>query len=228
MEAPTEVAIPDVLAALERMHGRERWHWTPDSDPFEVAVGAILVQHTTWTNAERAVERLREAGVLDPHRLAGLPDEAIEELIRPSGQYRTKARKLRAFLDLVARHGSLEALLALPPVELRAQLLDTWGIGEETADAITLYAAARPAVVVDAYTRRLFSRLGLGPPPDGSYRAWQTYLAGELPADAPALARFHALVVLHAKRLCLARRPRCDDCDLARRCAFAAAPPLSP
>lgn len=228
MEAPTEVAIPDILGALERMHGGERWHWDTDSDPFEVAVGAILVQHTTWTNAERAVDRLRDARVLDPDRLAELPDEAIEELIRPSGQYRTKARKLRAFLELVARHGSLEALLALPPAELRAQLLDTWGIGEETADAITLYAAGRPAVVVDAYTRRLFSRLGLGPPPGDSYRAWQTYLAGELAADAPALARFHALVVLHAKRLCLARRPRCDDCDLAPRCAFVAAPPLSP
>ena len=221
-------ATPDVLAALERMHGGERWHWEADSDPFEVAVGAILVQHTTWTNAERAVERLSEAGVLDPDRLAELPDEAIEELVRPSGQYRTKARKLRAFLGLVARRHSLEALLALPAEELREQLLDTWGIGEETADAIILYAAGRPAVVVDAYTRRLFSRLGLGPPPDGSYRAWQTYLAAELPADAPALARFHALVVLHAKRLCLARRPRCGDCQLAPRCAFAPAPPLSP
>ena len=221
-------AVPDVLAALERMHGGERWHWDADSDPFEVAVGAILVQHTTWTNAERAVERLREARVLDPDRLAELPDEAIEELVRPSGQYRTKARKLRAFLELVARHHSLEALLALPPAELRAQLLDTWGIGEETADVITLYAAGRPAVVVDAYTRRLFSRLGLGPPPSDSSRAWQAYLAAELPADAPALARFHALVVLHARRLCLARRPRCGDCDLASRCAFAPAPPLSP
>ncbi|MCY4392333.1 MAG: endonuclease [Chloroflexi bacterium] len=221
--------MPDILAALERMHGRERWHWDADTNPFEVAVGAILVQHTTWTNAERAVERLREARVLDPDRLAGLPDDEMEELIRPSGQYRTKARKLRAFLELVARHHSLEALLALPPAELRAQLLDTWGIGEETADAITLYAAGRPAVVVvDAYTRRLFSRLGLGPPPGDSYRAWQTYLAAGLPADAPALARFHALVVLHARRLCLARRPRCGDCDLAPRCAFSPAPPLSP
>ncbi len=210
------------------MHGGERWHWDVDSDPFEVAVGAILVQHTAWTNAERAVERLREARALDPDRLAGLPDEAIEELVRPSGQYRTKARKLRAFLELVARHHSLEALLALPPEELREQLLDTWGVGEETADAIILYAAGRPAVVVDAYTRRLFSRLALGPAPGDSYRAWQTYLAAELPADAPALARFHALVVLHAKRLCLARRPRCGDCDLAPRCAFAPAPPLSP
>ena len=195
-------SVPDILAALERMHGAEHWHWSPETDPFEVAVGAILVQHTNWTNAERAVDRLRDAGVLDPVRLAELPDEAIEELVRPSGQFRTKARKLRAFL--------------------------TWGIGEETADAIALYAAGLPAVVVDAYTRRLFSRLGLGPPPDDPYAAWQAYLAAELPGDAPALARFHALVVLHAKRLCLARRPRCGDCDLAPRCAFASAAPLPP
>jgi len=210
------------------MHGAERWHWTPESDPFEVAVGAILVQHTAWTNAERAVDRLREAGALDPAALAALPDDAIEELVRPSGQYRTKARKLRAFLDLIARHGSLEALLDLPAAALRERLLDTWGIGEETADVIALYAAGKPAVVVDAYTRRLFSRLGLGPPPDAPYGDWQRYLAAGLPADAPALARFHALVVLHAKRLCLARRPRCGDCALASRCGFAAAPPLSP
>ena len=228
MTAPTPPSIPHVVAALERMHGAERWHWTPESDPFEVAVGAILVQHTNWTNAERAVDRLRDAGVLDPERLAALPDGGIEELIRPSGQYRTKARKLRAFLDLIARHDSLEALLALPPEALRAELLATWGIGDETADAIALYAAGQPAVVVDAYTRRLFSRLGLGPPPDDSYRTWQAYLAGELPGDAPALARFHALVVLHAKRLCLARRPRCGDCDLAPCCAFASDAPLPP
>ncbi len=220
--------VPDVVVALERMHGGERWHWTAGSDPFEVALGAILVQHTTWTNAERAVDRLRAAGVLDPERLAELPDEAIEEFIRPSGQYRTKARKLRAFLDLIARQGSLEALLTLPPDALRERLLATWGIGEETADVIALYAAHNPAVVVDAYTRRLFSRLGLGPPPDDTYAAWQRYLAGDLPVDAPALARFHALVVLHAKRLCLARRPRCGDCELASRCPAAAGPPLPP
>ena len=220
--------VPNIPAALERMHGGERWHWTVESDPFEVAVGAILVQHTSWTNAERAIERLREAQLLDPRRLAELPGEAIEELIRPSGQYRTKARKLRAFLDLIARHGSLEALLALPPESLRERLLATWGIGEETADAIALYAARRPAVVVDAYTRRLFSRLGLGPSPDDSYGAWQRYLGGELPAEAPALARFHALVVLHAKRLCLARRPRCGECELAPRCRAARGEPLPP
>ena len=226
--AATPLPIPHILDALERMHGAERWHWTPASDPFEVALGAILVQHTAWTNAERAIDRLREADALDPAALAALPDAAIEELIRPSGQYRTKARKLRAFLDLIAGHGSLAALLALPAPALRERLLGTWGIGEETADVIALYAAGKPAVVVDAYTRRLFARVGLGPPPDAPYRDWQAYLAAELPDDAPALARFHALAVLHGKRLCLARRPRCGDCQLAPRCAFAPTPPLSP
>ena len=221
-------AVPDILAALERMHGEEHWHWTPATDPFEVALGALLVQRTSWTNAERAIDRLRDADVLDPERLAALPDEAIEELVRPSGQYRTKARKLRAFLDLVARHGSLRALLALPPEALREHLLATWGIGPETADVILLYAAGYPAVVVDTYTRRLFARLAAGPSPDAPYAAWQAFLAAGLPADAPALARFHALVVLHGKRLCLARRPRCGDCDLVSRCAFATAPPLPP
>ncbi len=220
--------ISDVVAALERMHGGERWHWTPESDPFEVALGAILVQHTSWTNAERAIDRLREAGVLDPQRLSELPGDAVEELIRPSGQYRTKARKLHAFLDLIARHGSLDGLLALPPEELRGQLLATWGIGPETADALVLYAAGYPAIVVDAYTRRLFSRLAMGPSPDAPYQAWQAWLADALPAAAPELARFHALVVLHGKRLCLARRPRCGQCELAPRCAFAATPPLPP
>ena len=220
--------FPDILGGLEGMHGRERWHWTVESDPFEVVVGAILVQHTNWTNAERAVERLREADALDPERLAELPDGEIEELVRPSGQYRTKARKLRAFLDLVERHGSLGTLLALPAGVLRERLLGTWGIGEETADAIALYAAQRPAVVVDAYTRRLFSRVGLGPSPDDSYGAWQGYLGGELPGETQALARFHALVVLHGKRLCHARRPRCGECSLASRCGAALAAPLPP
>ncbi len=218
------VSLPAVVEALERMHGDERWHWDDGADPFEVALGAILVQRTAWANAERALDRLREARVLDPERLAALSDADIEALVRPAGQYRTKTRKLRAFLDLVARHGSLAALLALPPKTLRERLLATWGIGEETADAIALYAARKPAVVVDAYARRLFSRLGHGPAFDAPAADWRGWLAPRLPPDAPALARFHALVVLHGKRLCRARRPRCGQCELAPRCRAALAP----
>ncbi len=218
MTVPT---IPSVVEALARMHGGERWHWDEGADPFEVALGAILVQRTAWANAERAIERLRGARVLDPERLAALSDADIEALIRPAGQYRTKTRKLRAFLDLIAREGSLAALLALPPDAQRERLLATWGIGEETADAILLYAAHKPAVVVDAYARRLFSRLGHGPASDADWRGW---LAERLPSDRPALARFHALVVLHGKRLCHARRPRCGQCELAPRCRAALAP----
>ena len=216
--------IPAVMDALERMHGGEHWHWDEGSDPFEVALGAILVQHTAWTNAERALDRLREARALAPERLAALSDADLEALIRPAGQYRAKARKLRAFLDLVAREGSLAALLALPPETLRERLLATWGIGEETADAIILYAARKPAVLVDAYARRLFSRLGHGPAFDAPAADWRGWLAERLPPDAPALARFHALVVLHGKRLCRARRPRCGQCELAPRCRAALAP----
>ncbi|HCU99742.1 MAG TPA: endonuclease, partial [Dehalococcoidia bacterium] len=174
-------AFSDVVSALEVMHCSEFWHWTAESNPFEVVVGAILVQHTNWTNAERALARLRLAGILEPKLLAGLTDKEIEELIRSSGEYHTKAKKLRAFLCLIARYGSLEALLEEPVHKLRDQLLDTWGIGEETADAIVLYAARQPAVVVDGYTRRLFGRLGLGPSPSDSYREWQAYLKAELP-----------------------------------------------
>ena len=200
------------------MHGAEQWHWTEESDPFEIAVGAILVQRTTWTNAERAVDRLRAAGVLDPVALEALSDEAIESLIRPSGQYRTKARKLRAFLDLIAANGSFAALLALPLPGLRERLLGTWGIGEETADAIALYAALQPTFVIDAYTRRLFGRLEVGPDSEAPYREWQQFLAAALPGDWRRWARAHALIVLHAKHLCRSRRPRCGECWLQPRC----------
>lgn len=216
-------AIPDVVDALERMHGRERWHWDARTDPFEVAVGAVLVQHAAWTNAERALDRLRAARALAPEPLAALADADIEALIRPAGPYRAKTRTLRALLGLIAREGSLRALLALPPATLRERLLGVRGIGEETADVIVLYAAHAPAVVVDAYARRLCARLGLGPAPDAPAGVWRDWLARELPPDAPALARFHALVVLHGKRLCRARRPRCGQCELAPGCRAALA-----
>ena len=216
---PVEVA--EIVAVLERMHGAEHWHWSERADPFEIAVGAILVQRTTWTNAEQALDRLRAAAALHPRGLAILSDDELEELIRPSGQYRTKARKLRAFLDLIARSGSFEVLLALPPAALRGRLLETWGIGEETADAIVLYAAHRPAFVVDAYTRRLFGRLGVGPDPGASYGVWQRFLAAALPRDWRLWAHVHALIVLHAKHLCRARSPKCGECDLRERCPAA-------
>jgi len=211
--APLEI-LPD----LEAMHAWRGWHWWPDADPFEVIVGAILVQNTAWANVERALDQLRAAGALELAKMDALSQEEVELLVRPAGQFHQKARKLRAFLDLVREQGSLDHLLALPADELRRTLLATWGIGKETADCIILYASCQPADITDAYLIRLCSRLGLGPVGSNSYDAWQAWLVPQMPRDRDLLARFHALVVMHCKHFCRKSRPRCDDCLLLQRC----------
>lgn len=208
-----------VYETLDRMHGWRGWHWWPDADPFEVCVGAILVQNTSWSNVERALDSLRTREALRFEAMAALNDETLEALIRPSGQYRQKARKLRAFLGTAQAAGGVERLLALDAVQLRTRLLATWGIGPETADCIVCYASGQPALVVDAYTARFFSRLGTGP--DGvAYAAWQDWLTRRLPVDRNLYARLHALIVLHCKHLCRKRAPLCEACDLRERCSF--------
>jgi endonuclease III related protein len=206
---------------LDAMHTWRGWHWWPDAPPFEVIVGAILVQRTTWTNVEKALAVLRANAALDFHAMDALPHEELEQLVHHSGQFRQKARKLRAFLDLANSHGSLESLLSLPAPRLRSELLATWGIGPETADCIVLYAAKQPAFVMDAYTIRISSRLGFGPVHTSSYDEWQRYFVDRLPPDTDLWARFHALLTLHAKHLCVARRPRCHECALQPGCEFA-------
>jgi endonuclease-3 related protein len=207
-----------IFHGLDRMHGWRQWHWDPDSDPFEVAVGAILVQNTQWTNAEAATERLKAAGALNVPAMSSIETEALAELIRPSGQFRQKAKKLRAFLDLIEAHGSFPALLALPADDLRAKLVATWGIGEETADAIIAYAAHQPAFVIDAYTRRLFARLGVGPVESTAYTTWQRFFTSTLPVDGELWGRFHSLIVLHCKYLCRKSAPVCGECALSGSC----------
>lgn len=220
------VQLSQLYIELERMHAWRGWHWWPDADRFEVIVGSILVQNTMWANVERAIALLKAAGALSPSTMLALSIEELETLVRPSGQYRQKAMKLRAFLETVEAHGGLEALLSLPASELRPVLLATWGIGPETADCIIVYAARQPALVIDAYTQRLFARLGLGPGTTTDYDAWQGWflanLAGVSPRDGESrrdfLARYHALIVMHCKHLCLKARPRCGDCRLFEQC----------
>lgn len=222
----TRRQLLDVYGQLDAMHAWRGWHWWPDGEPFEVIAGCILVQNTAWTNVERALARLRAAGALAPAVMDALSDDALEELVRPSGQYRQKARKLRAFLGLARAHGGLDRLLAIPAPELRPLLLGTFGIGPETADAIICYAAKQPAFVIDAYTMRIFGRLGIGPAHSLDYHTWQRFFLEHLAPTASdprdLFARYHALVVLHAKHLCRKRAPRCHECTLASRCPFAA------
>ncbi len=223
LDSEPGLALIDIYSQLDAMHAWRGWHWWPDADPFEVVVGCILVQNTAWTNVERALERLRAAGALAPALMDTLSDEELEELVRPSGQYRQKARKLRAFLALARAHGGLDALLAIPAAELRPMLLATFGIGPETADAIICYAARQPAFVIDAYTMRIFGRLGIGPVGSADYHEWQRFFLeglGEAAGDDPreVFARYHALIVLHAKHFCRKRAPRCGECSLRARC----------
>jgi endonuclease-3 related protein len=217
--APTHETetLLDVYRCLRERFGHAGW-W-PARTPFEVCVGAILVQGTAWANVESALSVLRAEGLLEFERLHRTPAERLAPLIRSSGFYRVKASRLRAFLEFVHSEygGQVEAMSSEEPGVLRRKLLAVAGIGRETADSIVLYAAGLPLFVVDAYTRRVFSRLGVvrGTEP---YDALQELFMSRLPPDAALYNAFHAPVVTLAKDVCLARRPRCGLCPLAETC----------
>jgi endonuclease-3 related protein len=159
--------------------------WWPGETAFEVCVGAILVQNTAWPNAERALRALKQRGLLSYAGLEGLAAEEIAPIIRSSGTFNVKARRLAAFVDFLGRRyqGRAEEIAREEPAELRRQLLAVPGIGRETADCIALYAAGQPVFVIDGYTRRVFSRLGLirG---DESYDDVQRFFMRRLPGCA--------------------------------------------
>ncbi|MEX0750021.1 MAG: endonuclease [Dehalococcoidia bacterium] len=211
--------LAQIFRLLDDAYGDETWVWDPEHvrGAMDVVAGAVLVQHTTWTNAERALENMRAAGALDPSRLARMPDDALIQLVRVSGTPNVKARRLRAIARTIVDAGGLEALLALDRDDLRRGLLDTHGIGPETADAILLYAAGHRTFLIDAYTQRVFRRIGRGPA-SNSYDAWQRWFEDRLrDADAGAFQRMHAHIVLHGKAVCRTN-PRCGTCPLAGCC----------
>ncbi len=167
---------------------------------------------------EQALARLEKAGTLSLHAIHGMPPAKLARLVRPAGTPDTKAQRLLALARLAAQDGGLARLLSRPADELRERLLATRGIGPETADAILLYAAARPTFLVDAYARRISSRLGLGPDGD-RYDAWQDWFQGALRADVEAYQRYHGLFVLHGKQTCRPQ-PRCTNCCLLDVCPW--------
>jgi endonuclease-3 related protein len=195
-------------------------HWWPADEPFEVIVGAILTQSAAWGNVEKAINNLRGAGALSPPALRKLPRAKLAELVYPCGYYNAKSLKLKAFALWLGNHyqDDLNKLFALDAEKLRRQLLDVHGIGPETADSIILYAAGKPAFVIDAYTRRIFSRLGLAPGKD-SYPAYQALFMENLPRDAEMFNEYHALLVCLGKNVCR-RQPLCADCCLDDICQF--------
>ncbi len=193
-------------------------HWWPGETRFEVIVGAILTQSAAWANVEKAIANLKAAGALSPEGLARLSEGELARLVYPAGYFNAKARKLKALVALLFQRfdGELERLLAAPVEELRPLLLATYGIGPETADSILLYAAGRPVFVIDAYTRRLLSRLGMTPDRD-SYDSWRALFMDSLEGDAALFNEYHALIVRHGKEVCR-REPRCEVCPLLEGC----------
>src|ERR1700720_1377333 len=135
-------------------------HWWPGKTPFEVIVGAILTQNTSWKNVELALANLRTAGAFTPTAVSKIHIRRLQSLIPPSGHFRQKARALKAFVRFLRAEyrGSLKRMFATPTIELRERLLRVWGIGLETTDAILLYAGQHPVFVVDAYTKRIMGR----------------------------------------------------------------------
>jgi endonuclease-3 related protein len=209
--------LRDVYGRLFAGYGPQDW-WPGDS-AFEVIVGAILTQSAAWANVEKALANLKNAGALSHRALHRLDEEHIAELIRPSGYFQAKARKLKAFAEMVQGRfgGHLHCLLRVEAGELRQLLLATHGIGSETADSIVLYAAGKPSFVIDAYTRRTFSRLGIQPERD-TYDSWRSLFMDALPTDAALFNEYHALIVAHGKDVCRKREPLCRECVLLEVC----------
>ena len=194
-------------------HGAQ--YWWPGRTRFEVIVGAILTQNTAWTNVETAIRKLRKARLLNPRAIESVPLPRLARLIRASGYFRQKARKLKAFAHFLrnAHGGSLKRMLRTPTAQLRAELLGIWGIGPETADSILLYAGGHPVFVIDAYTRRIVERHGLAGR-QGTYEELRGIFEAQLPQDPSLYNEFHALIVYTGKTYCRARNPRCEECPL--------------
>lgn len=207
--------IRDLLQALRAEYGDLQW-WPADT-AFEVMVGAVLTQNTSWSNVEKALANLRAIDALSPEGLMTLDHEALAEHIRPSGYFNVKADRLRHLLAFLERAGGIPALASMETAALRQALLGVKGVGPETADDIVLYAFDRPVFVVDAYTRRLFERLEVARA-QAPYDELREQVEAELGPDVAALNDLHALIVEHGKERCRPR-PRCGTCPLRERCS---------
>ena len=208
--------ILEVYRLLLGRYGPQGW-W-PAESRFEMMVGAVLTQAAAWGNVEKAIANLKEAGAMSPGAIRDMPESRLARLVYPSGYYNAKARKLKTLAEFLgSRFGDdIDAMAREDAWELRPELLEVHGIGEETADDILLYPLGKPVFVIDTYTKRLFFRLGLAPE-RGSYSLYQALFMENLPADAALMGEIHALIDHHASRVCRPK-PSCEGCCLLEIC----------
>ncbi|HEY2118810.1 MAG TPA: hypothetical protein VGH37_06450 [Candidatus Acidoferrum sp.] len=205
--------LQDYFEILVRSYGPQKW-W-PGRTRFEIIVGAILTQNTSWTNVGGAILALRRHRLLSPGAIARTSTTELAPLIRSSGYFRQKARKLKAFVAFldIQYQGSLTKMFRTPTAVLREQLLAVHGIGPETADSILLYAGNHPVFVVDAYTRRILQRHGLAHGKE-TYEEIRALFEKSLPRDTVMFNEFHALTVQVGKCFCRPKSPQCSACPL--------------
>lgn len=190
-------------------------YWWPGDSPFEVMVGAILTQNTNWQNVEKAITNLKKHKLLNPHKLYKLQQRKLASLIRPAGYYNIKAKRLKYFLDFIFKSygADISKMSRVDSAILRQELLSVNGIGPETADSILLYALNKPVFVVDAYTKRIFSRHRLVRS-DAAYEEVQGLFMSGLEKDAKLFNEYHALLVRLGKDFCLKKKGKCDICPV--------------
>lgn len=206
--------ITEVFRRLYEAYGPQSW-W-PAETWFEVVVGAVLTQNTAWKNVERAIANLKKAGLLDPKRMYEADNEFIGKLIKPAGFWQLKSRRLKNVLEKLSEYDF--DFYRLREHLTRDELLSVRGIGPETADSILLYAFDKPVFVVDNYTRRIFTRLGVLRGKE-SYSQIQSIFK-RVVKDIETMKEYHALLVEHAKNVCKKRQPKCDVCILKDLCTF--------
>ncbi len=216
MPLPRRLTLPNVFAQLLAAHGPRDW-W-PGDTPFEIMVGAILTQNTAWTNVEKAIANLKQHDRLSPVAILRARQDHLAQWIRPSGYFNVKADRLKQFCRWYLEQGGWDVLCRWETGVLRAGLLSVKGVGPETADDMMLYAFERPVFVIDAYTRRIFSRLGLVEETAG-YEELRAQFEKRLGPDVALFNEYHALIVQHGKEVCRSK-PRCESCRLAARCEW--------
>lgn len=208
-----------VCKRLLKHYGPQHWWPITTKDKihkeFEIILGAILTQNTAWSNVEKSLRELEKNNLIGVERIRGIEEKKLAELIRSSGYYNQKAKKLKAVANFL-KENKINQLEKLETGILRKKLLDVHGIGNETADSILLYALNKPVFVVDAYTKRIFSRIGLKCE-DSSYEEVQNFFHSRLKRDTKMFNEYHALIVEHGKRICK-KKPLCDECVLKIMC----------
>lgn len=218
-QVQTNRTLLNIYELMLKLFGARRW-WPGETD-FEICVGAILTQSVSWKNVTKAIDNLKKFGLLDLTMMSICQVEQIEKCIIPTMYFRSKAKKLKAFVSHVNEkyNGDLQAMFNCSIVELRQELLNIYGIGPETADSIILYAARKPVFVVDAYTKRIFSRIGLFAEKI-TYDEMQRFFMVHLSSDLTLYNEFHALIVGIGNSFCRTKKPNCLQCPLQKLCNY--------